>query len=81
MWCRWTLWSRPSTISPTSKGQDGGCFHITDPEHYTTGQMMNIFAETAHAPKFTLRFDPKVFNFMPPGSKETCWPNCRRLNA
>lgn len=39
------------------KGQDGGCFHITDPEHYTTGQMMNIFAEAAHAPKFTLRFD------------------------
>jgi NAD(P)-dependent dehydrogenase (short-subunit alcohol dehydrogenase family) len=46
-------------------GQDGGCFHLTDPEHYSTGQMMNIFAEAAHAPQFTLRFDPKVFNFMP----------------
>ena len=47
------------------EGQDGGCFHITDPEHYSTGEMMNIFAEAAHAPKFTLRFDPRVFNFMP----------------
>jgi len=46
-------------------GQDGGCFHIVDTEHYSTGQMMNIFAEAAHAPKFTMRFDPKIFNFMP----------------
>ncbi|MBK6583979.1 MAG: SDR family oxidoreductase [Gammaproteobacteria bacterium] len=47
------------------EGHDGGCFHITDTEHYSTGQMMNIFAEAAHAPQFTLRFDPKIFNFMP----------------
>jgi NAD(P)-dependent dehydrogenase (short-subunit alcohol dehydrogenase family)/thioester reductase-like protein len=46
-------------------GQDGGCFHIVDTEHHSTGQMMNIFAEAAHAPKFTVRFDPKIFNFMP----------------
>ena len=47
------------------EGHDGGCFHIVDTEHYSTGQMMNIFAEAAHAPQFTLRFDPKIFNFMP----------------
>ena len=47
------------------EGHDGGCFHIVDTEHYSTGQMMNIFAEAAHAPKFTMRFDPKIFNFMP----------------
>jgi len=52
------------------EGEDGGCFHITDPEHYSTGQMMNIFAEAAHAPKFTLRFDPRVFNFMPSALKD-----------
>ncbi len=52
------------------EGEDGGCFHITDPDHYSTGQMMNIFAEAAHAPKFTLRFDPKVFNFMPSALKD-----------
>ena len=65
------------------KGQDGGCFHITDPEHYTTGQMMNIFAEAAHAPKFTLRFDPKVFNFMPSGLKDLLakLPPVKRLKS
>ncbi|HQY69452.1 MAG TPA: SDR family oxidoreductase [Pseudomonadales bacterium] len=47
------------------EGQDGGCFHIVDTEHHSTGQMMNIFAEAAHAPKFSVRFDPKIFNFMP----------------
>jgi len=44
---------------------DGGCFHIVDTEHYSTGQMMNIFAEAAHAPKFSVRFDPKIFDFVP----------------
>jgi NAD(P)-dependent dehydrogenase (short-subunit alcohol dehydrogenase family) len=49
------------------EGQDGGCFHITDTEHYSTGQLLNLFAEAAHAPQFSLRFDPKVFNFVPSG--------------
>jgi len=46
-------------------GQDGGCFHIVDTEHHSTGEMMNIFAEAAHAPKFSVRFDPKIFDFVP----------------
>ncbi len=65
------------------EGQDGGCFHITDPDHYSTGQMMNIFAEAAHAPKFTLRFDPKVFNFMPSVLKDLLakLPPVKRLKS
>jgi short-subunit dehydrogenase len=65
------------------EGQDGGCFHITDPEHYSMGQMMNIFAEAAHAPKFTLRFDPKIFNFMPAMLKDLLakLPPVKRLKA
>ena len=65
------------------EGQDGGCFHITDPDHYSTGEMMNIFAEAAHAPKFTLRFDPKVFNFMPPVLKDLLakLPPVKRLKS
>jgi hypothetical protein len=27
--------------------------------------MLNIFADAAHAPRFALRLDPKVFAFMP----------------
>jgi len=65
------------------EGQDGGCFHITDPQHHTMAQMMNIFAEAAHAPKIALRFDPKIFNFMPSTLKELLakLPPVRRLKA
>ena len=65
------------------EGQDGGCFHIADPDHYSMGQMMNIFAEAAHAPKFTLRFDPRIFNFMPPMLKDLLakLPPVKRLKA
>jgi len=65
------------------EGQDGGCFHITDPQHHTMAELMNIFAEAAHAPKIALRFDPKVFNFMPSTLKELLakLPPVRRLKA
>ena len=48
-------------------GQDGECFHLTNPDHYTSGEMMNIFADAAHAPRFALRLDSKAFAFMPSG--------------
>jgi len=65
------------------EGQDGGCFHITDPDHYSTGELMNIFAEAAHAPQFTLRFDPKIFNFMPAALKDLLakLPPVKRLKS
>ncbi len=65
------------------EGQDGGCFHITDPQHHTMAELMNIFAEAAHAPKIALRFDPKIFNFMPSTLKELLakLPPVRRLKA
>jgi NAD(P)-dependent dehydrogenase (short-subunit alcohol dehydrogenase family) len=62
--CRWWASSRAlqrragrlrgrtrSTTWRTSPGQDGECFHIVDTEHHSTGEMMNIFAEAAHAPR------------------------------
>ncbi len=48
-------------------GQDGECFHLVDPEHYSGGELLNIFADAAHAPRFTVRLDSKVFSFMPAG--------------
>ena len=48
-------------------GQDGECFHLTNPDHYSSGEMMNIFADAAHAPRFALRLDAKAFAFMPSG--------------
>jgi NAD(P)-dependent dehydrogenase (short-subunit alcohol dehydrogenase family) len=46
-------------------GHDGKCFHLTNPDHYSAGEMMNVFAEAAHAPRFGLRLDTKIFSFLP----------------
>lgn len=45
--------------------RDGDCFHLSDPEHHSMGQMMNIFATAGHAPKFSMRLDTRIFSFIP----------------
>jgi NAD(P)-dependent dehydrogenase (short-subunit alcohol dehydrogenase family) len=45
--------------------RDGDCFHLSDPEHHSMGQMMNIFAEAGHAPRFSMRLDTRIFGFIP----------------
>jgi nucleoside-diphosphate-sugar epimerase len=47
------------------KGLDGQCFHLTDPEPYRIGEVMNIFAKAAHAPQMTMRVNAKMFGFIP----------------
>ena len=47
------------------KGLDGQCFHLTDPEPHRVGEVMNIFAEAAHAPQMTMRINAKMFGFIP----------------
>jgi len=44
---------------------DGRCFHLTDPDHYSMGQVLNIFADAGHAPRFSMRLDTRVFSFIP----------------
>ncbi len=44
---------------------DYRAFHLTNPDHYSAGEMMNIFAEAAKAPRFGLRLDTKIFSFIP----------------
>ena len=46
---------------------DGETFHLTNPDHYSSGEMLNIFAEAAHGPRFGVRLDLKAFSFMPSG--------------
>lgn len=41
------------------------CFHLTDPEHYSMGQVVNIFADAGHTPRFNMRLDTRVFGFIP----------------
>jgi NAD(P)-dependent dehydrogenase (short-subunit alcohol dehydrogenase family) len=47
------------------KGLDGKCFHLTDPEPYRIGEVLNIFAKAGHAPQLTMRVNAKLFGFIP----------------
>jgi len=47
------------------KGLDGKCFHLTDPEPYRIGEVMNVFARAAHAPQMTMRVNARMFGFIP----------------
>jgi len=49
------------------EGQDGRCFHLTDPHPRRVGDILNIFARAAHAPEMTIRFNAALFNFIPRG--------------
>ena len=45
--------------------QDGKCFHLTDPRPMRIGQVLNLFAEAAHAPQMSMRIDARLFNYVP----------------
>jgi NAD(P)-dependent dehydrogenase (short-subunit alcohol dehydrogenase family) len=51
--------------------RDGDCFHLSDPEHHSMGQMMNIFATAGHTPKFSMRLDSRMFGFIPKIVRDT----------
>ncbi len=46
---------------------DGKAFHLVDPNPKSAGQLINIFARSAHAPKMEMRLDPKMFDIVPQG--------------
>jgi NAD(P)-dependent dehydrogenase (short-subunit alcohol dehydrogenase family) len=46
-------------------GQDGRCFHLTDPQDRRVGEVLNLFARAAHAPTMTVRFDAAVLQTLP----------------
>ncbi|MGI9285169.1 MAG: SDR family oxidoreductase [Pseudomonadales bacterium] len=52
-------------------GHDGECFHLTDPDHYPMGELINLFADAGNTPKMAMRFDAKIFNFIPSGVSNT----------
>ena len=49
------------------EGQDGRCFHLTDPHPRRVGDILNILAHAAHAPEMTIRLNAALFNLMPRG--------------
>jgi NAD(P)-dependent dehydrogenase (short-subunit alcohol dehydrogenase family) len=46
-------------------GLDGRAFHLTDPNPKSAGQVINLFARSAHAPQMSMRLDPKMFAIVP----------------
>ncbi len=51
--------------------RDGDCFHLTNPEHNSMGDTMNILAQAGHAPKFSMRIDMRMFGFIPSVVRDT----------
>ena len=50
-----------------AEGQDGRCFHLTDPHPRRVGDILNIFSRAAHAPEMTVRLNAALFNLVPRG--------------
>ena len=49
------------------EGQDGRCFHLTDPHPRRVGDILKIFAHAAHAPSMTIRVNAALLNLVPRG--------------
>ncbi|HEY6923806.1 MAG TPA: SDR family oxidoreductase [Steroidobacteraceae bacterium] len=41
-------------------GEDGRCFHLTDPADRRVGEVLNLFARAAHAPQMSLQIEPRA---------------------
>src|SRR3546814_2735138 len=55
---------------------DGHTFHLTDPEPLRVGEVLNTFCRAGHATAMTMRFDARLFAFVPPqiGRAHVCTP-------
>jgi NAD(P)-dependent dehydrogenase (short-subunit alcohol dehydrogenase family) len=49
---------------------DNSCFHLTDPNPKRIGEVMNLFAEAAHAPMMSMRIDARLLNLIPQPVKQ-----------
>jgi NAD(P)-dependent dehydrogenase (short-subunit alcohol dehydrogenase family) len=48
-------------------GLDGQAFHLVNPKPQKSGDVVNIFADAAHAPRAVMRVDKKLTDMMPKG--------------
>jgi NAD(P)-dependent dehydrogenase (short-subunit alcohol dehydrogenase family) len=46
-------------------GQDGRCFHLTDPHPHRVGEILAIYAKAAHAPDPAIRLNAALLNLIP----------------
>lgn len=63
------------------RGLDGRCFHLTDPEPLRAGEILNVFAKAAHAPRFAVRVDYRLVNVVPKSIRDSLLhlPPVRRI--
>jgi NAD(P)-dependent dehydrogenase (short-subunit alcohol dehydrogenase family) len=54
-----------------AKDLDGRCFHLVDPDPMRVGDVLNTFAQAAHAPSMTLRVNAALLGFIPRGVKKS----------
>ncbi len=47
------------------------CYHLVDPQGYRVGDVLDIFARAAHAPKMNLFVNAALFGFIPRGVKKS----------
>ena len=52
------------------RGLDGKCFHLVDPEPMRVGDVLNAFAQAAHAPLMSLRINAALIGFVPRSVKK-----------
>jgi len=48
-------------------GLDGRAFHLTSPKSLRSGEVLNIFADAAHAPQLAMRIDKRLTDALPKG--------------
>ena len=53
------------------EGEDGKCFHLTDPHPHRVGDVLQIFARAAHAPDMGMRINAALLGFIPKGLKKS----------
>lgn len=60
---------------------DGQCFHLTDPQPKRIGEILNVFAQAAHAPQMTMRIDARLFSYIPSAIRQgfAMLPPIRRI--
>lgn len=52
------------------RGKDGKCFHLVDPTPYRVGDVLNVFARSAHAPAMAMRVNAALLGFVPKSVKK-----------
>ena len=64
------------------QGLDGRCFHLTDPKPRRIGEVLNLFAEAAHAPQMSMRLVARLFDYIPGAVKQglLMLPPIRRIS-